>query len=70
MTPLAADRLASSYSVKLNASGTDVEVMRVRALQEQPVFGHTGWLADLSDRAGGEKSFRRGDVQPEGAAKG
>ncbi|MFE4369801.1 ABC transporter substrate-binding protein [Streptomyces sp. NPDC056835] len=50
MTLLTADQLASSYNVKLNASGTDVDVMMVRALQEQLVFGHNGWLADLSDR--------------------
>ncbi|MEV8346241.1 ABC transporter substrate-binding protein [Streptomyces niveus] len=50
MTLLTADQLASSYNVKLNASGTDVDVMMVRALQEQLLFGHNGWLADLSDR--------------------
>lgn len=49
-TLLTADQLASSYNVKLNASGTDVDVMMVRALQEQLLFGHNGWLADLSDR--------------------
>ncbi|MFJ3576582.1 ABC transporter substrate-binding protein [Streptomyces rubiginosohelvolus] len=50
MTLLTADQLASSYNVKLNASGTDVDVMMVRALQEQLLFGHNGWLVDLSDR--------------------
>ncbi|WP_250292048.1 carbohydrate ABC transporter permease [Streptomyces atroolivaceus] len=35
MILLTADQLASSYNVKLNASGTDVDVMMVRALQEQ-----------------------------------
>lgn len=63
MTLLTADQLSSSYNVKLNASGTDVDVMMVRALQEQLVFGHNGWLADLSDRVEGERSFRWGDFQ-------
>ncbi|MEU8593853.1 sugar ABC transporter substrate-binding protein [Streptomyces globisporus] len=55
MTLLTADQLASSYSVKLNASGTDVDVMMVRALQEQLLFGHNGWLADLSDRVADDR---------------
>ncbi|MBK6044154.1 sugar ABC transporter substrate-binding protein [Streptomyces sp. MBT55] len=55
MTLLTADQLASSYNVKLNASGTDVDVMMVRALQEQLLFGHNGWLADLSDRVADER---------------
>ncbi|NEB50930.1 sugar ABC transporter substrate-binding protein [Streptomyces griseus] len=55
MTLLTADQLAGSYNVKLNASGTDVDVMMVRALQEQLLFGHNGWLADLSDRVADEQ---------------
>ncbi|MFF2223311.1 ABC transporter substrate-binding protein [Streptomyces globisporus] len=55
MTLLTADQLASSYNVKLNASGADVDVMMVRALQEQLLFGHNGWLADLSDRVADER---------------
>ncbi|MFF9083805.1 ABC transporter substrate-binding protein [Streptomyces rubiginosohelvolus] len=55
MTLLTADQLASSYNVKLNASGTDVDVMMVRALQEQLLFGHNGWLADLSDRVADDR---------------
>lgn len=39
MTLLTADQLAGNYSVELNASGTDVDVMMVRALQEQLLFG-------------------------------
>ncbi|MEU3881853.1 ABC transporter substrate-binding protein [Streptomyces californicus] len=54
MTLLTADQLASSYNVKLNASGSDVDVMMVRALQEQLLFGHNGWLADLSDLVAGD----------------
>lgn len=63
MTLLTADQLASSYNVKLNASGTDVDVMMVRALQEQLVFGHNGWLADLSDRVRGDDEFAWTDFQ-------
>ncbi|MGW3580001.1 ABC transporter substrate-binding protein [Streptomyces rubiginosohelvolus] len=55
MTLLTADQLAGSYNVKLNASGTDVDVMMVRALQEQLLFGHNGWLADLSDRVADDR---------------
>ncbi|WP_408993005.1 ABC transporter substrate-binding protein [Streptomyces sp. 1268] len=55
MTLLTADQLASSYNVKLNASGTDVDVMMVRALQEQLLFGHNGWLTDLSDRVADDR---------------
>ncbi|MFF1925751.1 ABC transporter substrate-binding protein [Streptomyces sp. NPDC058221] len=63
MTLLTADQLSSSYNVKLNASGTDVDVMMVRALQEQLVFGHNGWLADLSDRVGNDERFDWADFQ-------
>ncbi|PVC93723.1 extracellular solute-binding protein [Streptomyces sp. CS147] len=62
MTLLTADQLAGSYNVKLNASGTDVDVMMVRALQEQLLFGHNGWLADLSDRVADDR-FAWGDFQ-------
>lgn len=62
MTLLTADQLASSYNVKLNASGTDVDVMMVRALQEQLVFAHNGWLGDLTDRVRDE-DFAWGDFQ-------
>ncbi|MFF5566837.1 ABC transporter substrate-binding protein [Streptomyces sp. NPDC012623] len=63
MTLLTADQLASSYNVKLNASGTDVDVMMVRALQEQLLFGHNGWLADLSDRVEDDTAFAWPDFQ-------
>ncbi|RII17670.1 putative ABC transporter-binding protein precursor [Streptomyces sp. YIM 130001] len=63
MTLLTADQLASSYNVKLNASGTDVDVMMVRALQEQLLFAHNGWLADLSDRVKGDRRFDWADFQ-------
>ncbi|MFD4239632.1 ABC transporter substrate-binding protein [Streptomyces sp. NPDC058542] len=63
MTLLTADQLASSYNVKLNASGTDVDVMMVRALQEQLLFGHNGWLADLSDRVADDGRFAWDDFQ-------
>ncbi|ROQ59303.1 carbohydrate ABC transporter substrate-binding protein (CUT1 family) [Streptomyces sp. 840.1] len=63
MTLLTADQLSSSYNVKLNASGTDVDVMMVRALQEQLVFGHNGWLADLSDRVEDDAEFDWPDFQ-------
>ncbi|WP_432253698.1 ABC transporter substrate-binding protein [Streptomyces sp. HNM1019] len=71
MTLLTADQLASSYNVKLNASGTDVDVMMVRALQEQPVFAHNGWLADLTDRVHGDAEFDWQDFQkaPRGASE-
>ncbi|MFJ8228019.1 ABC transporter substrate-binding protein [Streptomyces griseus] len=62
MTLLTADQLAGSYNVKLNASGTDVDVMMVRALQEQLLFGHNGWLADLSDRVA-DQQFAWDDFQ-------
>ncbi|MFC8016784.1 ABC transporter substrate-binding protein [[Kitasatospora] papulosa] len=63
MTLLTADQLASSYNVKLNASGTDVDVMMVRALQEQLLFAHNGWLADLSDRVAQDEEFAWPDFQ-------
>lgn len=63
MTLLTADQLSSSYNVKLNASGTDVDVMMVRALQEQMVFAHNDWLADLTDRVEGDKEFDWSDFQ-------
>ncbi|MGW6061652.1 ABC transporter substrate-binding protein [Streptomyces sp. NPDC055189] len=63
MTLLTADQLSSSYNVKLNASGTDVDVMMVRALQEQLVFAHNDWLADLTDRVEGDKEFAWADFQ-------
>lgn len=48
MSLLTADQLANSYNVKLNASATDIDVMMVRALQEQLLFARNGWLADLT----------------------
>ncbi|MDT0445647.1 ABC transporter substrate-binding protein [Streptomyces johnsoniae] len=59
---LTADQLANSYNVKLNASATDVDVMMVRALQEQLIFAHNGWLTDLSDRVR-DDAFRWDDFQ-------
>ncbi|NEB75558.1 sugar ABC transporter substrate-binding protein [Streptomyces sp. SID14478] len=64
MTLLTADQLTSSYNVKLNASGTDVDVMMVRALQDQLLFAHNGWLADLSDRVADDARFAWRDFQP------
>ncbi|MEU6717430.1 extracellular solute-binding protein [Nonomuraea sp. NPDC046802] len=52
MSLLTSDQLANSYNVKLNASATDIDVMMVRALQEQLLFAHNDWLADLTDRVG------------------
>ncbi|WP_446033653.1 extracellular solute-binding protein [Streptomyces olivaceus] len=63
MTLLTADQLSSSYNVKLNASGTDVDVMMVRALQEQLLFAHNDWLADLTDRVGSDREFAWTDFQ-------
>ncbi|MGY0490182.1 ABC transporter substrate-binding protein [Streptomyces sp. WG-D5] len=64
ITLLTADQLTSSYNVKLNASGTDVDVMMVRALQDQLVFAHNGWLTDLGDRIRGDRAFDWQDFQP------
>ncbi len=50
MSLLTSDQLANSYNVKLNASATDIDVMMVRALQEQLLFARNGWLTDLTDR--------------------
>ncbi|WPF82748.1 sugar ABC transporter substrate-binding protein [Sanguibacter sp. 4.1] len=50
MQMLTADQLSNSYNVKLNASATDIDVMMVRALQEQLLFARNGWMADLTDR--------------------
>lgn len=63
MTLLTADQLASSYNVKLNASGTDIDVMMVRALQEQALFAHNDWLVDLTDRVTGDADFAWDDFQ-------
>ncbi|WP_221354969.1 extracellular solute-binding protein [Streptomyces beigongshangae] len=63
MTLLTADQLSSSYNVKLNASGTDVDVMMVRALQEQLLFAHNDWLVDLTDRVEGDREFAWQDFQ-------
>lgn len=63
MSQLTADQLASSYNVKLNASATDIDVMMLRALQEQLLFAHNGWLADLSDRVQ-DSAFAWTDFQP------
>ncbi|GAA2281219.1 sugar ABC transporter substrate-binding protein [Streptomyces ruber] len=63
MSLLTADQLASSYNVKLNASGTDVDVMMVRALQEQGLFAHNDWLADLTDRVRNDADFAWDDFQ-------
>ncbi|MFI5842957.1 ABC transporter substrate-binding protein [Catenuloplanes sp. NPDC051500] len=62
MQLLTADQLASSYNVKLNASATDIDVMMVRALQEQILFARNGWLADLTDLVA-EPSFAWPDFQ-------
>ncbi|MGR6919651.1 ABC transporter substrate-binding protein [[Actinomadura] parvosata] len=57
MSLLTSDQLANSYNVKLNASATDIDVMMVRALQEQLLFAHNGWLADLTGRVGGDAAY-------------
>lgn len=64
ITMLTADQLTSSYNVKLNASATDVDVMMVRALQEQLLFSHNGWLVDLTDRVTGDAAYDWADFQP------
>ncbi|SDH10293.1 ABC transporter substrate-binding protein [Nonomuraea jiangxiensis] len=61
MSLLTADQLSNSYNVKLNASGTDIDVMMMRALQEQLLFAHNGWLADLTGRVTGDAAFRWAD---------
>ncbi|MFE3598066.1 ABC transporter substrate-binding protein [Streptomyces sp. NPDC059142] len=63
MTLLTADQLTNSYNVKLNASGTDVDVMMVRALQDQLLFGRNGWLADLTGLVKGDASYGWADFQ-------
>ncbi|MFJ8821106.1 ABC transporter substrate-binding protein [Streptomyces sp. NPDC102467] len=63
MTLLTADQLTSSYNVKLNASGTDVDVMMVRALQDQLIFAHNNWLTDLTDRVESDAHFAWQDFQ-------
>ena len=50
MSLLTSDQLTNSYNVKLNASATDIDVMMVRALQDQLLFARNGWLTDLTDR--------------------
>jgi multiple sugar transport system substrate-binding protein len=64
MSMLTADQLASTYNVKLNASASDVDVMMVRALQEQALFAHNGWLADLTGHVQGDPAFGWEDFQP------
>ncbi|WP_220039647.1 extracellular solute-binding protein [Nonomuraea aridisoli] len=61
MSLLTSDQLANSYNVKLNASATDIDVMMVRALQEQLLFAHNGWLADLTDRVEGDAGYQWAD---------
>ncbi|WP_033344024.1 ABC transporter substrate-binding protein [Catenuloplanes japonicus] len=63
MQLLTADQLASSYNVKLNASATDIDVMMVRALQEQLLFARNGWLADLTGLVEGDAAFDWADFQ-------
>jgi multiple sugar transport system substrate-binding protein len=63
MSLLTGDQLSSSYNVKLNASATDIDVMMVRPLQEQLLFAHNNWLADLSGRAQGDTAFNWSDFQ-------
>ncbi|MEV8372671.1 sugar ABC transporter substrate-binding protein [Kribbella sp. NPDC056861] len=63
MSLLTGDQLSSSYNVKLNASATDIDVMMVRALQDQLLFGHNNWLADLSDRVQSDNAFGWTDFQ-------
>ncbi|MBP2479387.1 multiple sugar transport system substrate-binding protein [Crossiella equi] len=69
VTMLTGDQLAGAYNVKLNASATDIDVMMVRALQEQALFARNGWLADLTDLVG-EDGYRWQDFQeaPRGAS--
>ncbi|GAB7038241.1 MULTISPECIES: ABC transporter substrate-binding protein [Catenuloplanes] len=63
MQLLTADQLANSYNVKLNASATDIDVMMVRALQEQLLFARNGWLADLTGLVGSDAGFAWSDFQ-------
>ncbi|MEV4570333.1 sugar ABC transporter substrate-binding protein [Nonomuraea sp. NPDC049419] len=64
MTLLTSDQLANSYNVKLNASATDIDVMMVRALQEQLLFAHNDWLADLTGLVTGDAAFAWNDFLP------
>ncbi|SEF92314.1 multiple sugar transport system substrate-binding protein [Nonomuraea solani] len=64
MSLLTSDQLANSYNVKLNASATDIDVMMVRALQEQLLFAHNGWLADLTGRVRGDAAYQWDDFLP------
>ncbi|MEV0612176.1 extracellular solute-binding protein [Nonomuraea sp. NPDC050404] len=61
MSLLTADQLANSYNVKLNASATDIDVMMVRALQEQLLFAHNDWLADLTGLVEGDAAYNWAD---------
>ncbi|WP_431930178.1 ABC transporter substrate-binding protein [Nonomuraea jabiensis] len=61
MSLLTSDQLANSYNVKLNASATDIDVMMVRALQEQLLFAHNGWLADLTGLVEGDAAYNWAD---------
>jgi multiple sugar transport system substrate-binding protein len=63
MQMLTADQLSNSYNVKLNASATDIDVMMVRALQDQLLFARNGWLADLTGRTGNDTGFDWDDFQ-------
>jgi len=63
MSLLTADQLAGAYNVKLNASTTDIDVMMVRALQEQALFARNGWLADLTGHVRGDAAFGWDDFQ-------
>ncbi|MBL1111132.1 sugar ABC transporter substrate-binding protein [Streptomyces sp. 110] len=63
MSLLTADQLTSSYNVKLNASGTDVDVMMIRALQDQMLFARNRWLTDLTGRVRGDRTFDWQDFQ-------
>ena len=63
VSTMTADQLSSTYSVKLNASTPDIDVMMYRPLQEQLLFARNGWLADLSDRVATDAAYDWPDMQ-------
>lgn len=64
---LTAHQLSNSSDVTLEASASDIDVMMVRALQEQLLFVRNGWLADLAGAHQGRRLRPAG--LPGGAAR-
>src|ERR1700754_4546864 len=63
VSTMTADQLSSTYSVKLNASTPDIDVMMYRPLQEQLLFARNGWLAVLTDRVTADAAYAWPDMQ-------